>query len=82
MTSCAAFRKESRMKFASATKLDRKSGVAQWRDLRFLFLCLRQQAPRLLYTPLAGVFDAVLFMLSWAVTHDESEPFCWKIAER
>jgi hypothetical protein len=34
----AAFRKESRMKFANATKLDRKSGVAQWRDL--LFLCL------------------------------------------
>jgi hypothetical protein len=25
---CAAFRKESRMKFASATNLDRKSGVA------------------------------------------------------
>jgi hypothetical protein len=27
----AAFRKESRMKFAHAAKLDRKSGVAQWR---------------------------------------------------
>ena len=25
------------MKFANATKLDRKSGVAQWRDLLFLF---------------------------------------------
>jgi len=37
MTSCAAFPKESRMKFANATKLYRKSGVAQWRDLRFLF---------------------------------------------
>jgi hypothetical protein len=36
MASCAAFRKESRMKFANATNLDRKSGVAQWRDLRFL----------------------------------------------
>jgi hypothetical protein len=35
-TSCAAFIKESRMKFASATKFNRKSGVAQWRDLRFL----------------------------------------------
>jgi len=23
------------MKFADATKLDRKSGVAKWRDLRF-----------------------------------------------
>ena len=25
------------MKFANATHLDRKSGVAQWRDLLFLF---------------------------------------------
>jgi hypothetical protein len=33
MTTCAAFFKESRMKFANATKLNRKSGVAQWRDL-------------------------------------------------
>jgi hypothetical protein len=29
--------KESRMKFTSATKFNRKSGGAQWRDLRFLF---------------------------------------------
>jgi hypothetical protein len=29
MASCAAFRKESRMKFANAIKLYRKSGVAQ-----------------------------------------------------
>jgi hypothetical protein len=29
------FRKESRMKFANATNSDRKSGGAQWRDLRF-----------------------------------------------
>jgi len=28
MAACAAFFKESRMKFANATKLDRKSGVA------------------------------------------------------
>jgi len=34
-TTCAAFVKESRMKFTNATKLNRKSGVAQWRDLRF-----------------------------------------------
>jgi hypothetical protein len=33
----AAFRKESRMKFANATNLNRKSGVAQWRDLLFFF---------------------------------------------
>ena len=32
---CAAFRKESRMKFADAINLGRKSGVAEWRDLRF-----------------------------------------------
>jgi hypothetical protein len=25
------------MKIANATKLNRKSGVAEWRDLRFLF---------------------------------------------
>src|ERR1700691_523307 len=39
---CAAFSKESRMKFANATNLHRKSGVAQWRDLRFLFPVLTQ----------------------------------------
>src|ERR1700722_20848018 len=31
---CAAFSKESRMKLANATDLNRKSGVAQWKDLR------------------------------------------------
>jgi hypothetical protein len=31
----AAFSKESRMKFANATNTNRKSGVAEWRDLRF-----------------------------------------------
>ena len=35
-TACAAFSKESRMKSANATKINRKSGVAEWRDLRFL----------------------------------------------
>jgi hypothetical protein len=34
---CAAFVKESRMKFASAPNLFRKPGVAQRRDLRFSF---------------------------------------------
>jgi hypothetical protein len=34
---CAAFSKESRKKFANANDLNRKFGVAQWRDLRFLF---------------------------------------------
>jgi hypothetical protein len=32
---CAAFCKESRMKFANANNLDKKSGVAQRRDLQF-----------------------------------------------
>ena len=32
---CAPFRRERRMKFANATKFDRKSGGAKWRDLRF-----------------------------------------------
>ena len=32
---CEAFSKESGMKFANATNLHRKSGVAQWRDLLF-----------------------------------------------
>src|ERR1700678_1669091 len=34
---CAAFSKEGRMKPANATNIDRKSGVAEWRDLRFHF---------------------------------------------
>jgi hypothetical protein len=33
-----AFVKESRMKLTNATTLNRKSGVAQWRDLRFLLV--------------------------------------------
>jgi hypothetical protein len=32
---CAPFRKERRMKYGNATKFDRKSGAAQWRDLQF-----------------------------------------------
>jgi hypothetical protein len=36
-TTCAAFIKESRMRFADATELYRKSGVAKWRELLFLF---------------------------------------------
>jgi len=34
------------MKLANATNLDRKSGVAQWRDLRFLFRFLRSHLSR------------------------------------
>ncbi len=36
MATYAAFVKESRIKLANATKFHRKSGVAEWRDLRFL----------------------------------------------
>jgi hypothetical protein len=32
---CAPFLKERRMMFANVTNFYRKSGVAQWRDLRF-----------------------------------------------
>jgi hypothetical protein len=35
-TTCAHFRKEGRMRCTNATKIHRKSGVAQWRDLPFL----------------------------------------------
>jgi hypothetical protein len=37
MATCAAFVKESRIKIANATKLNRKSGAAQLGDLRFPF---------------------------------------------
>jgi hypothetical protein len=37
-TACAAFSTESRMNVANATNTNRKSGVAQWRDLRFSLL--------------------------------------------
>jgi hypothetical protein len=45
MAACAAFRTESRMKFAYATNLDRKSGVALWRDLRFRYFSRRLFSP-------------------------------------
>jgi hypothetical protein len=46
MAACAAFRKESRMKFANATNLDRKSGVAKGRDLQFHFPAQRMRQGR------------------------------------
>jgi hypothetical protein len=39
-STCAAFVKESRMKFAKAININRKSGEAQCRDLRFPFPAL------------------------------------------
>jgi hypothetical protein len=57
MAARAAFVKESRMKIANATKLNRKSGVAQWRGPRFL----------LPFTQMLGVakegFEAVIHVL-------------------
>jgi hypothetical protein len=45
----APFRKERRMKLAEATGLHRKSGGAQWRDLRLkLFVRLNQEEHRLM----------------------------------
>jgi hypothetical protein len=41
-TTDAALRKESRTNFINATKINTKSGVAQWRDLQFLFLVFPQ----------------------------------------
>ena len=49
MAACAAFRKESRMKLVEPTKFNRKSGGAQWRDLRF-----QSFAPPLL----SGIYSA------------------------
>jgi hypothetical protein len=41
MTACAAFSKESRMRFANANKLHRKSGEAKPRDLQFALMAKR-----------------------------------------
>src|ERR1700723_3518651 len=41
----AAFCRERRMKPANATKLNRKSGEAEWRDLRFLFVHTPSKGP-------------------------------------
>ena len=54
MAACAAFRKESRMKFANATNLDRKSGEAAQANLEIKRVgepgrdgsgCFRRRAP-------------------------------------
>jgi hypothetical protein len=41
MATCAAFVKESRMRITNATKLHRKSGEAERRDLRFFYLKIK-----------------------------------------
>jgi hypothetical protein len=42
-TTHAALRKERRRNLISVTKLDRKSGGAEWRDLRFLLILTQTQ---------------------------------------
>jgi hypothetical protein len=42
----APFRKERRMRIANANKFDRKSGGAEWRDLRFLLFLRSNPRPR------------------------------------
>ncbi len=42
------------MKFANATNINRKSGVAEWRDLRFLYLISNL---RLVFLPRAKILD-------------------------
>jgi hypothetical protein len=60
----AAFRKESRMKFANANKLDRKSGVTQWRDLRFLsFTLLPRRNP---YHSVRKAWTGLMEAARWA----------------
>jgi hypothetical protein len=56
---CAPFRKEGRMKYINATEVNRKSGVAQWRDLRCAprtsrilgYPLLKQRFSRKLFSP-------------------------------
>jgi hypothetical protein len=43
---CAALIEESRMKITNATKLNRKSGVAQWRDRRFFSVLMQTLSSR------------------------------------
>jgi hypothetical protein len=50
-STCAAFRKESRMNFANATKFDRKSGVAEGRDLLFHFRAQRMWRGQIFEVP-------------------------------
>jgi hypothetical protein len=64
MATYAAFLKESRMKFANVTKFNRKSGGAQWRDLRFspsfeilLQSSVTQSLPRQKDKRYTGIYD-------------------------
>src|ERR1700691_1060510 len=53
---CGPFRKEGPMKFDNATKFHRKSGGAQWRDLRFsLPVLTRTLQPDLVCSMVTGL---------------------------
>ena len=60
-TTCAALRKESRMQIPNTTGLNRKSGGAQWRDLRSC-------------GPFLGMFFDRGVMGLWAHQGDEKRP--------
>jgi hypothetical protein len=51
MTACAAFGKESRMRFANANELHRKSGGAQPRDLQFSLMGKRRRTATRIVIP-------------------------------
>ena len=54
--------KESHRELTNATKLHRKSGVAKWRDLLFLF-----RFSHTLFSPWGGWPIQALFWLEWAM---------------
>jgi hypothetical protein len=64
----AAFVKESRMKFANATNLNRKSGVAKWRDLLCALLPNNFR--------LSDCSPNLLSRLKWSEEEDKKEPLC------
>jgi hypothetical protein len=54
------------MKFANDNKLDRKSGVAQWRDLRFLSLTLGPEETRIIPCATPGFAGPYRKSCGWA----------------
>src|SRR5271156_327586 len=59
-TASAPFRKERRMKIVEATKFNRKSGVAQWRDPRFHSTSTQLNRKPVLFTGSAAEGSVVL----------------------
>jgi hypothetical protein len=73
-TTFAALRKESRMKPTEATALNRKSGGAQWRDLRFFSEIGSSHAPSEARTPRRREFFRSLFRPERAGCPDSATP--------